>query len=291
MKGVIYGGIDPGNSGAVGWIMPDGTAESHHMPQIVTRRKVNSKLKSGKNKGQKKERTETKIYPDLPGIYKLVQQLALVRSFGYEVRVMLENVTSGPKDGVRQAFSFGYAKALCEMALTALQIPYELVSPGQWRTQVVGKDKTKADSLRLARRLFPQVELPLVKDEARAEALLLAHYYRIREGGGSFSRKAPEPKKKKPKIVYADPAAITVSRRKQPQKGFAKNNAAKPVKPLPTQRELFEVNREYVFGTPPPAPTVKRKQAQDAYDEDKRRHADLSFEERRARWKAQQGKQ
>ena len=272
-NGIVYGGIDPGNSGAVGWIMPDGKAESHHMPQLVTRRKVNSKQKSGKNKGQKKERTETKIYPDLPGIYKLIQNFALIRAFGHEVRVMLENVTSGPKDGVRQAFSFGYAKALCEMALTSLQIPYELVTPSQWRTQVVGNGKTKADSLRLARRLFPGVDMPLAKDEARAEALLLAHFYRIREGGGGFSRKAPAKAKKKKPPAKAQPEA-------KPAKSF---------QPLPNQRELFELNREYVFGTTPPPPTVKRRgPASDPGLEAKLNAAAASVDERRARWKAQQ---
>lgn len=177
----IWAGIDPGKSGAVAWIKEDGTAEAFFSPVLISRKKTRSKLKSGPNAGHNKLRTAQKIHHDLPGRFRLLLQLVALKAAGHDVLVTLEHASSRPKDGKAQAFSFGYDFGSWEMALVALGLPYQTVTPAKWRVEMVGQGKPKAESLKKARRLFPSVSLPLAKDEAKAEALLIAEWQRQRE--------------------------------------------------------------------------------------------------------------
>ena len=69
------------------------------------------------------------------------------------------------------------------MALTASGLSYVLVEPSKWRPALVGKGADKKESLYLARKLWPDVDMPLMKDEAKAEALLIAEWIRRYEKG------------------------------------------------------------------------------------------------------------
>lgn len=56
-------------------------------------------------------------------------------------------------------------------------ISHDTIPPGTWK-KAMGLTKQKGDSLALARRLFPTMELGRKKDHNRAEALLLAEWCR-----------------------------------------------------------------------------------------------------------------
>ena len=59
--------------------------------------------------------------------------------------------------------------------VTALDMPLTLVRPQEWKAHYgLGSDKN--DSLELARRYYPDVDLHLKKHHGRAEALLIARY-------------------------------------------------------------------------------------------------------------------
>lgn len=175
----IYVGIDPGMHGAVGAVYSDGMVESFHAPASVVYKTTNSKLKSGKNKGQKKKRRTSTFTRDLVGRFALLHRYKKMQRAGCQVHVVLEHVSSMPHDGRKQAFSLGADFGQWQMALTALRLPYTLVKPSLWRPTMVGVGTNKAASLEKCRSLFPGVDLPLAKDEARAEAVLLAEWYRI----------------------------------------------------------------------------------------------------------------
>lgn len=95
-------------------------------------------------------------------------------------------VRAGGKGGV-----FPNAKALrgagiWEGLLAGLGIPYELVQPAKWKAQMgVAKGSPKGEVRVLAQRLFPDAarDLARVKDDGRAEALLLAAYAERRMRG------------------------------------------------------------------------------------------------------------
>lgn len=99
------------------------------------------------------------------------------------VGAAIERVSARPGQGVSSMFNFGCNYGAWQGILSTLDIPYELPTPQQWRKGLVmptdGED-SKAGSLAVARRLFPDANLRLKKHHGRAEALLLAHWARLR---------------------------------------------------------------------------------------------------------------
>lgn len=87
----------------------------------------------------------------------------------------LEKVHSMPKQGVVSAFTFGGSYRALKMALTALRIPYDLVTPQRW--QLIMGCRTGGDknvSKRRAQELFPAMKMT----HALADALLIAEFGR-----------------------------------------------------------------------------------------------------------------
>jgi crossover junction endodeoxyribonuclease RuvC len=84
-----------------------------------------------------------------------------------------------PKQGVASSFSFGQGLGMWQGIIAALGLPLEMPSPQRWKKEMLadqGKDK---DASRFkAIQLFPTlaVQLSRVKDDGRAEALLMAAY-------------------------------------------------------------------------------------------------------------------
>ena len=98
-----------------------------------------------------------------------------------DVVVVLENVHSMPSQGVASSFSFGEGKGMWEGILGAFDIPFDLVSPQRWKKAIMadqGKEKSAARFK--AAQLFPSLtsQLSRVKDDGRAEAILMAEYGR-----------------------------------------------------------------------------------------------------------------
>jgi crossover junction endodeoxyribonuclease RuvC len=90
--------------------------------------------------------------------------------------VALEKVASRPAQGVVSVFKFGMAYgaaiAICERLGN-----WSTVTPQAWK-KALGLSKDKAESLELARNLWPDAPLSRVKDNGRAEALLIAEWLR-----------------------------------------------------------------------------------------------------------------
>jgi len=93
--------------------------------------------------------------------------------------VLLEKVHSMPAQGVSSVFKFGCNFGMIQGVLSALKIPYQLITPQKWQKGLIvpsdGKD-TKERSLTVARRMFPVINwLSRKKDHNRSDALLMAH--------------------------------------------------------------------------------------------------------------------
>ena len=96
---------------------------------------------------------------------------------------VVEKVGAMPKQGVASTFKFGKACGLIEGVLASMGIPFHLVSPPVWKKPLglIGKDKEAARALAI--RLYPSVRgLDRKKDQNRAEALLIGHWYRHHKG-------------------------------------------------------------------------------------------------------------
>jgi Holliday junction resolvasome RuvABC endonuclease subunit len=91
--------------------------------------------------------------------------------------ICMEQVHSMPNQGVSSTFSFGRAVGVISAVCELTNYPFHLVSPQKWKKHFnLTADKNEA--LDLARKLFPKAPLKLKKDINRAEALLIAEYWR-----------------------------------------------------------------------------------------------------------------
>lgn len=165
---MIYIGIDPGLSGAVGIIQEDALIGPHGDIDVYSVFDTPTALVEG-------ETTKRKYL--VPSMVRLLVPYAKRT----DVLAVLENVHSMPKQGVASSFCFGEGKGIWEGILAALEIPTELVSPQRWKKEIMadqGKEKSAARFKAMS--LFPSLadQLKLVKHDGRAEALLMAEYAR-----------------------------------------------------------------------------------------------------------------
>lgn len=160
-KGVTFAGIDPGKTGAIAWISPDGTAHARATP-ILT-------FPNGKWDFDREEMRD--ILSMLEGSF-----------------VAIEKVSSAPMRGRRQGavgmFGFGRGFGLWLGMLSAMSIPFVEVNPRRWKKAVLGgTPKDKAAAIRWAQTVYPGVSL-LAKPRSRkpsdgiCDALCLAEYAR-----------------------------------------------------------------------------------------------------------------
>jgi len=101
------------------------------------------------------------------------------------IEAVVEKVTSRPRQA--GAFNFGYYTGLVHGALASQSIPVATITPQEWkrafglefRPHEESGAENKSRSRALATQLFPDLRAAFrrVKDDGRAEALLIAIYY------------------------------------------------------------------------------------------------------------------
>lgn len=150
-------GIDPGLTGAIAVINPDGNIELHDCPILTI--------------GKKHK-------------YNPVAMATLLRQYQESQQVLLvgiEKVHSMPGQGVASTFCFGEGFGMWLGILAALGIRHELITPQAWKKSLMdGQVKDKDASRLVALRLFPEAgsQLQLKKHHGRADALLIAEFLR-----------------------------------------------------------------------------------------------------------------
>lgn len=141
----IYVGIDPGKSGALALLFPDGDIKTIPF--------------------------DAASYVDALNVLK-----------GHDVMCCLEKVGAMPGQGVVSMFNFGHNFGFIEGVLQANMIPYQLVPPQTWKKEF-SLTSDKAKSIEVCQKLFPKANL-LATERSRkpsdgiAEAVLMAEYAR-----------------------------------------------------------------------------------------------------------------
>jgi len=156
-------GIDPGAHGALAFLPERGTPWVMDMPTV--------QVKRGK-------RTINRVEPAVIGA---VLRGTLV---GNDIVASVEQVGAMPGQGVSSMFEFGRSFGAVLGVLAALSVPVTMTPPQTWK-RAMGVSADKTGSRASALRLWPELaaELARVKDDGRAEALLIAeHYRRTSEG-------------------------------------------------------------------------------------------------------------
>ena len=119
--------------------------------------------------------------------FKIVSDQIYIWSNRYDIKtVVLEKVSSMPKQGVKSMFTFGGNYRAWEMLIVCCHLPMIMPTPQKWQkgvgiTKSDGPDP-KSRALNVASRLFPNAELTGPRGGAlsgRADALLMAYYGKI----------------------------------------------------------------------------------------------------------------
>jgi crossover junction endodeoxyribonuclease RuvC len=111
----------------------------------------------------------------------------------------VEKVHAMPKQGVTACFTFGMGYGQLLGMLATLSIPTELVTPQQWKKEVLkGSGKEKSHAIQYVRRRYPNVSLLATSrskkpHDGMAEALCIAEYGRrlLWQNPNEKSRKNP----------------------------------------------------------------------------------------------------
>jgi crossover junction endodeoxyribonuclease RuvC len=143
--------IDPGASGAIAWLSPDG-----HLIEVLD-------MPIWEVRGKKRvcaAMLATIIRERLPSV------------------VVVEGVNAMPGQGVSSCFAFGYAAGLCEGVASGAGVPVQIVSAAMWKRRA-GVSSDKSAARMMAARLWPGAAqmFKRVKDDGRAEAALLGRWY------------------------------------------------------------------------------------------------------------------
>ena len=164
---MIYLGIDPGLDGALAAVNEDGRFVSVLDTPVI---------KVAKTKGFRREY-----------LLSNMRQLVLGWATDYAVGLIaMEKVHSMPGQGVASMFTMGEGVGSWKMLLVCSGLAHEFVTPQAWKkTLGLPAKAEKGDSILKAQQLFPEAApfLARVKDDGRADALLIAEWARRRALG------------------------------------------------------------------------------------------------------------
>ena len=156
---MIIIGIDPGISGSICFFEDGKIIEVIEMP-VMTDGKKNKKQVNG-----------AQIYNEfLKRINKKKDD---------EVRVVIEQVSAMPGQGVTSMFNFGQSFGILKGICSAMQLPMFFVRPAKWKKYFNLINSEKDASRTKAIEIFPYFSsyLSKKKDINKADAILIASYY------------------------------------------------------------------------------------------------------------------
>ena len=152
-------GIDPGISGSICFFEDGKILDVIEMPTM--------------NEGKKNKRqvNGAQIYNEITDrINKLQKQ---------DVRVVVEQVSAMPGQGVTSMFNFGQSFGIIKGICSAMQLPLYFVRPAKWK-KYFNLIKSEKDASRTrAIEVFPYFssQLSKKKDSNKADAILIASFY------------------------------------------------------------------------------------------------------------------
>ena len=151
-------GIDPGISGSICFFKDGRILEVIEMP-VMTEGKKNKKQVNG-----------AQIYNEF---------LKRINKKEDEIRVVIEQVSAMPGQGVTSMFNFGQSFGILKGICSAMQIPMFFVRPAKWKKYFNLINSQKDASRTRAIEIFPyfSTQLSKKKDSNKADAILIASFY------------------------------------------------------------------------------------------------------------------
>ena len=152
-------GIDPGISGSICFFEDGKILDVIEMPTM--------------NEGKKNKRqvNGAQIYNEITyRINKLQKQ---------DVRVVVEQVSAMPGQGVTSMFNFGQSFGIIKGICSAMQLPLYFVRPTKWKKYFELLNSSKDASRTKAIEMYPSLsnQLSKKKDVNKSDAILIARFY------------------------------------------------------------------------------------------------------------------
>tara|TARA_B100000989_G_scaffold234274_1_gene181060 strand:+ start:581 stop:1078 length:498 start_codon:yes stop_codon:yes gene_type:complete len=151
-------GIDPGISGSICFFEDGKILEVIEMP-VMTEGKKNKKQVNG-----------SQVYNEF---------LKRTNVNNRETRVVIEQVSAMPGQGVTSMFNFGQSFGILKGICSAMQLPMFFVRPAKWKKYFNLINSQKDASRTRAIEIFPYFskQLSKKKDTNKADAILIASFY------------------------------------------------------------------------------------------------------------------
>ncbi len=152
-------GIDPGLSGSICFMKEGEILDVIEMPTMTDGKK------------NKKQVNGSQIYNE---ILKKVSEIK-----NSEVRVVIEQVSAMPGQGVTSMFNFGQSFGILKGICSAMQLPVYFIRPTRWKKYFNLINSEKDASRTRAIEIFPyfSAQLSRKKDSNKADAILIASFY------------------------------------------------------------------------------------------------------------------
>ena len=152
-------GIDPGISGSICFFDDGKIIDVVEMPTMT------------EGKKNKRQVNGSQIYNEISKrISKYEKQ---------NVRVIIEQVSAMPGQGVTSMFNFGQSYGILKGICSAMQLPMYFVRPAKWKKYFSLINSQKDASRTRAIEMFPYFssQLSKKKDSNKADAILIASFY------------------------------------------------------------------------------------------------------------------
>ena len=152
-------GIDPGISGSICFLEDGRILDIVEMPTMA------------EGKKNKRQVNGSQIYNEISKrINKIEKQ---------NVRVVIEQVSAMPGQGVTSMFNFGQSFGILKGICSAMLLPMYFVRPAKWKKYFGLINSEKDASRTRVIEMFPQFssQLSKKKDSNKADAILIASFY------------------------------------------------------------------------------------------------------------------
>ena len=152
-------GIDPGISGSICFFEDGKIIDVVEMPTMT------------EGKKNKRQVNGSQIYNEIS---------KRVKNFDKQnVRVIIEQVSAMPGQGVTSMFNFGQSYGILKGICSAMQLPMYFVRPAKWKKYFNLLNSEKDASRTKAIEIFPYFssQLSKKKDSNKADAILIASFY------------------------------------------------------------------------------------------------------------------
>ena len=152
-------GIDPGISGSICFFEDGKILDVIEMPTMT------------EGKKNKKQVNGSQIYNEI--------QKAITHEDKKDIKVVIEQVSAMPGQGVTSMFNFGQSYGVLKGIFSAMQIPMDFISPVKWKKHYNLINTQKDSSRTKAIEFFPYIssQLSRKKDANKADAILIASFY------------------------------------------------------------------------------------------------------------------